>query len=1668
MKSMGYSSILRLTQSAVTLILCLVLSGISVSPIFAAAFPIATSGAAMSAAFDGSKYLVGVENHLTNPTSIGFQMLNSDGTKSGSLVPTGRTGIATNVAFDGTNYLLIWEDDASSPNFQVYGLFISKSGVAVGLPFAISGTDINFDGVKTMAYGGGKYLVTYTKFIATNRYIYGRIVNPDGSPMAGEFKISTGTGKASDVAFDGTNFFVIWCDDSNDSEIKGRFVSPAGVTGTEISINASVAPSDNPNSVTFDGTNYLVVWNDETAGIGTGTWDVFGQLVSSAGALVGGAITITNETGPQMVTSVAFDGTNYLAVWMDMSNDTNGDGVCGITEGSCWDMYGHYISRNGSLVGSKITINTDPTNQIGGVGFANGRYLVLMNNGVIMGEGGITSVASANGMYVTPPTSQYSGDGSFVYSGDATGGALTWNWTNLNFLCDGPTIGIGTQNITDFTPTSFTWTDSPPESSTMTWTRISGSAIDGSLIGTWTSTEPGSGNSYTLTFTGTAASGTVSITADIFLCNTNNSPSITSFSLASTLPTVVTIGKAGDLVAISGNNFSPRASENSVLFNGVPSVVTDVRSGYLYVLVPPGATTGTISVTTRNGTATSAQTFSMTVGTSATTLNRGGVHHRLDSNGVVYDALDVGINSYAHSLAGMTLSVKGPAGFENANGNTYTFTDADLNPNLLGQLAVYKKYISPATLPPGVYTYTLNDGQGHISHRVDTHVTVAKNVPQVDSATIQLQRLSNTGNDSYRISWAPVNDTQTYFYRVRIFRNDVAETNVYDSTRAAITYVDIPEGILFDDTTYKLLVEAGDSPNGDLATNRSDSAWKLFSPMQDDYNPNMLLTNIAMVNNRTNYGTAAPRLEMALSLSDPSKVTSLRVTGPVGFTPYDFILTTDVTYSTPDGTTQTKIFYKHFTAGTTMPTGLYTFTFVANGLTHTAYATLTAPVTYNPVDVTTMQAQELPDGLNVRFSWANANNTGALYYRVTLFEANVAWPQYSSSRLNQAFVDIPKSIVANTTYPFTGWRVELYDSSAVTTQRNRFHSADKLFSTNPIIAYDATSPVINNYRVRNMVNYAGVAYSHISVNATGTTSALAEIRVTRPDMTFFDLLSVGRYSPVNGAYTLEQAGTLATGRYTITARNAVGLSTTRLMYVPPVNALPQPDFTTAQIDTEINGDMRISWAPVVSNVPVWYSFRLYSETDLDGDAMMNGIYSQLENGANNFQKTSIVIPAATFTMPATAQVSVADGSGFSVTSNVSSSVFVGSGGSPVPDPFAAGNDALVTAVIATYPANLAVGVPPVGNTINVAFNKVIDQRSLPANFTLSNAAGSVFGAATYDPATRTATFATAPLELGTTYTASLSTGLLDQAGNALSAPYSWSFTTAGSSNKIRSASGTYSFNPATGALATTTTASDFACDGPGIGLKTETVLSLTTTTMTWQGMPQPWTRLNGIAGDITGTWRMTDTVTGTAYTFVINANGTFSVSAGMFMCGPAGPLLSVTIVGGGNVNSDTGAPGIHGTVAGTFSSPYLWVAPVVLTETPHAGWDFSGWSGDCTPSGISCSLIVDAPAKNVTANFKVQQNIKVGTSLNYYGTIQEALNLATDGSELRLQKLPMVFTENPVYNRPAVGITPAAIININGGWDSEFTSNVSGMTVIKGILRVQAGRLNVQKIIVQK
>jgi hypothetical protein len=98
-------------------------------------------------------------------------------------------------------------------------------------------------------------------------------------------------------------------------------------------------------------------------------------------------------------------------------------------------------------------------------------------------------------------------------------------------------------------------------------------------------------------------------------------------------------------------------------------------------------------------------------------------------------------------------------------------------------------------------------------------------------------------------------------------------------------------------------------------------------------------------------------------------------------------------------------------------------------------------------------------------------------------------------------------------------------------------------------------------------------------------------------------------------------------------------------------------------------------------------------------------------------------------------------------------------------------------VTGTVPADLATGVAQ-NSTISATFNEPID----PATATTANfivvSSSSVIGTVGYDNPTRTITFTPdASLDSLTTYTAQLTTGIKDVAGNPLASHYSWSFTT---------------------------------------------------------------------------------------------------------------------------------------------------------------------------------------------------------------------------------------------------------------------------------------------------
>ena len=449
---------------------------------------------------------------------------------------------------------------------------------------------------------------------------------------------------------------------------------------------------------------------------------------------------------------------------------------------------------------------------------------------------------------------------------------------------------------------------------------------------------------------------------------------------------------------------------------------------------------------------------------------------------------------------------------------------------------------------------------------------------------------------------------------------------------------------MVDGTSYKARVEANDSTSYDLLTNRSDSSFTAgFIPQTSDYSANRLLVGYAGIYNRfTATGITPPSgIDIWLNVNTPAAVTSISLLNSAGAVVYTFNLTTD-RYGTD--------FFKSLNSGTTPATlasGPYTIRFLANGITHNVYTNLTVPVAYPIPDTSTMQAEHLSNG-DIRFSWASVDHTGALYYRINV-EDTTTGVLTASSRLNQTYIDMTAASLGN--LATKRWRVEVQDSNNFDTQRNRSISSYTAAPLTPV-AYDATRPVINSFRVRNMNYSNGDSVSQLMIGATDSDGTITQRRVDGPSGYTRNVSTPDSYT--SGAYNLTETGSLASGLYTFTAVDNSGKRAVRYKFQPAPHAIPAVDYHTFQIDLESSGDPRISWAPVVSDVPIWYYLEVWNASSLTPVTIPSSV-----TAGTMMQQTSVTVPAAYMTGQIMFRILAFDDSNSTTYNNVSRSVMVG-------------------------------------------------------------------------------------------------------------------------------------------------------------------------------------------------------------------------------------------------------------------------------------------------------------------------------------------------------------------------------------------------------------------------
>ncbi|MBN2029685.1 T9SS type A sorting domain-containing protein [bacterium] len=272
------------------------------------------------------------------------------------------TTYAFSAAFDGINYCIpIVGDNGGQYNLTVQ--FVSKSGTLSGQRISLGRQAVPG---ALAAFDGANYLVCWNDF---DTKLWGQFVSTAGTLTGAPFVIASwGWIGFGSLIYGDVSYFVIYEDTlttpNHERLIYGKFISKIGVVGNAIQISDSEGYLD--GDIAFDGTNYLAVWR----GGGYNSPFVYGQFINKTGAVVGNNFIIDSSPDySDNPVSAGFDGTRYLVCFED-EVDTTSD---------IWHLYGRFVTPAG-IVEEKMTVSDIGNNHFCNLSFDGSHYLITYMN----------------------------------------------------------------------------------------------------------------------------------------------------------------------------------------------------------------------------------------------------------------------------------------------------------------------------------------------------------------------------------------------------------------------------------------------------------------------------------------------------------------------------------------------------------------------------------------------------------------------------------------------------------------------------------------------------------------------------------------------------------------------------------------------------------------------------------------------------------------------------------------------------------------------------------------------------------------------------------------------------------------------------------------------------------------------------------------------------------------------------------------------------------------------------------------------------------------------------------------------------------------------------------------------------------------------------------------
>ncbi|HEV8578217.1 MAG TPA: hypothetical protein VGX68_03965 [Thermoanaerobaculia bacterium] len=274
-------------------------------------------------------------------------------------------------------FLLAWTEERSNVRVDIFieqreivdrDVYLQKftaAGSPIGSAIRLNATTGGLQSLpKILIRNGADAIVVWQSEktgAAAGNGIFGRLVRTNGTLNGGEFKVSVGSGAATNPAIAGRptgEFLVAW--EAADGSSLGVFArsfdrSASPLSGISFRVNTEVTGLQRRAAVTADrGTGgYLVIWQGQSDSNFRHA-QIYGQFLGAAGSLIGPQFRVSEGVTPTLIApSVAGSiAGNFLVTWVAY------DDVFPV------GLYGVEIDGLGHAIGDEVKINSSQINAV--------------------------------------------------------------------------------------------------------------------------------------------------------------------------------------------------------------------------------------------------------------------------------------------------------------------------------------------------------------------------------------------------------------------------------------------------------------------------------------------------------------------------------------------------------------------------------------------------------------------------------------------------------------------------------------------------------------------------------------------------------------------------------------------------------------------------------------------------------------------------------------------------------------------------------------------------------------------------------------------------------------------------------------------------------------------------------------------------------------------------------------------------------------------------------------------------------------------------------------------------------------------------------------------------------------------------------------------------------